>query len=124
MIELTAESLANKNGKAKRVYLMATEGTIKTGVYKKYFEARNIEIIKSSDEEIAEMMRVIYDIKAGGTPSLDELEEIARKYEAPVILGCTEFSTVKFKNMRDIEYIDAMQVLQDKILELFGVNKK
>ena len=116
MLDLTAEVLENK--KIKKVYLMATEGTIKTGVYHKYFNARNIEIIAPADEEIAEMMKVIYDIKKGVSPALDKLEKIANNYGAPVVLGCTEFSTVKFSN---IEYIDAMQVLHDKILELFGI---
>ena len=119
MIDLTAESL--KNAGIKKVYLMATEGTVKTGVYQKYFYAWGIEIIAPDDEEIEEMMRVIYSIKSGKTPRLNKLEKIASRHNAPVVLGCTEFSTVKFKN---IEYIDAMKVLQDKILELFGIINK
>ena len=115
MVDLTADAV--KNAGIKKVYLMATEGTVKTGVYQKYFDARSIEIISPDDEEIKEMMRVIYAIKAGRKPRLNKLEKIASRYNATVVLGCTEFSTVKFKN---IEYIDAMKVLQDKILELFG----
>ena len=118
MPDLTAEAAA-KNG-VNKVYLLATEGTIKTGVYQKCFESRGIDIITPIDEEIAEMMRVIYDIKAGNAPALDTLESMAKQYEheAIAVLGCTEFSTVKFENLR---HIDAMQVLRDKILELFGV---
>ena len=116
MPDLTAEVLENAG--IKKVYLMATEGTIKTEVYQKFFDLRGIDILAPHDEEIAEMMRVIYDIKAGRAPSLDKLEEIARQYGLPVVLGCTEFATVQFKY---IKYIDSMQVLQDKILELFGV---
>ena len=116
MIDLTAEKL-EKSGVAQ-VYLMATAGTIKTGVYQKELSKRNIEIIVPTDEEINEMMRVIYEVKAGKTPDLCKLEETARSYGKTVILGCTELSTVDFK---DIKYIDAMEVLKDRIVELFGV---
>jgi len=117
MPELAAEILAD-NG-VKQAYLMATEGTIKTGVYKRYFDKKNIELIAPSGEEIAEMMRVIYNIKRGATPELGGLEKIAGKRGVPVVLGCTEFSAVRFDN---IEYIDAMRVLLDKILELCGMS--
>jgi len=125
MVDLTAEVL--KNNGIKKVYLMATEGTIKTGVYQRYFNARNIEIIIPSDEEIMEMMRVIYDIKAGKSPDMRKIQNIAGKYYKleceKIVLGCTEFSTDKGKmdEIADNCYIDAMQVLQNKILELFEV---
>ena len=115
MIDLTAERL--KSPGITQTYLMATEGTIKTGVYQKYLSKQNIEVISPTDEEINEMMRVIYEVKAGKIPDPGKLEEIARRYDKVSILGCTELSTVKFK---DIKYIDSMEVLKDKILELFG----
>ena len=116
MIELTAERLENLG--VKSAYLMATEGIVKTGVYEKYLSRRNIETISPTDEETKEMMRVIYEIKAGKNPDLNKLEEIARGHEKLCILGCTELSAAGF---RDIKFVDAMDVLKDKILELFGV---
>ena len=121
MIDLTAERLENLG--INQVYLMATEGTVKTGVYQKYLSKKNIGIVNSTDEEIKEMMKVIYEVKAGKNPDTRNLEEIAQNYQKPVILGCTELSTLYFKNSEKIKYIDAMEVLKDKILELFGVNK-
>ncbi|MCL1859568.1 MAG: amino acid racemase [Oscillospiraceae bacterium] len=118
MIDLTAEIL--KNLGVTQTYLMATEGTVKTGVYQKYLGKKNIKIISPTDEETKEMMRVIYKIKAGVNPDLSKLEEIARHYDKLNILGCTELSTVKFRN---IKYIDSMEILKDKILELFGIKK-
>jgi len=118
MIDLTAEKLMNLG--VTDTYLMATEGTIKTGVYEKYLSKRNIQIIPTTDEEIAEMMKVIYEIKAGKNPDLFKLEKNAKKYDKMTIIGCTELSTVKFKN---ITSIDAMEVLKEKILESFGITK-
>jgi len=122
MIELTAEKLEKIN--AAKIFLMATEGTIKTGVYQKYIDKKNIEIIPPAGEEIKEMMRVIYEVKAGKNPDVSKLYEIIEKYQKlgceKIILGCTELSTLRItgENM-----IDAMDVLKDKILESFGVIK-
>lgn len=114
MIELTAEKLKAAN--TKKAYLMATEGTVKTGVYQKYFSKRNIEIISPSAGETAEMMKVIYEVKAGADPDLQKLSNIARTKGVLAVLGCTEFSALKFGGF---EFVDAMEVLKDKILELF-----
>jgi len=121
MIELTAEKLEILG--VDKTYLMATEGTIKTRVYEKHFNKKNIEIIPQIDGEIVEMMRVIYEVKAGKNPNLTALENIAEQYKKPVVLGCTELSAVSFKNTENVKYIDAMEILKYKILELFGVGK-
>ena len=120
MIDLTAEKLESLGINQEQIYLMATEGTIKTGVYQKYLSKRNIKIISPSDQEINEMMRVIYEVKAGKIPDISGLEEIAENHGELIVLGCTELSTLDFKN---IKYIDAMEVLKDQILELFGKKK-
>jgi aspartate racemase len=128
MIDLTAEKI--KNLGIAKVYLMATGGTIKTGVYEKYLSDKNIEIMPASDEEIEEMMRVIYEIKAGKTPDTSKLRGIAEKYHKlgceKIILGCTEFSTEKGRiaGLDENMIIDAMDILKDKILESFGITKK
>ena len=122
MAELTAERL--KNLGVSRVFLMATEGTIKTGVYKKYLDKHNIGIVSPSEDEIKEMTRVIYDeVKAGKkTPDAGGLYKIAGKYIGlgceKIILGCTELSTL---HMIGEDFVDAMEILKDGILEAFVV---
>lgn len=120
MIDLTGEKL--KNLGISNTYLMATEATIKTGVYEKYFSAKNINITPAQNIETAEMMRVIYEIKAGKVPDTKKLRETAEKYInsgcGKIILGCTELSTEK--GLYGDIFIDAMDVLKDKILEKFG----
>ena len=124
MIDLTGEILENLG--VKKTYLMATEGTIKTGVYEKYLSRRSINIIPASGDEIAEIMKVIYDIKAGKTPDTGKLYDIAVKQFKlgceKIILGCTELSTEKGRidGIDKSMFADAMEILKDKILELFG----
>jgi aspartate racemase len=125
MVELTAEKI--KSLGVSKVYLMATEGTIKTGVYEKYFSCRNIETAPASNAEIAEMMRVIYEVKAGKIPDTAALLSISEKYRKlgceKIILGCTEFSTQegRIAGLDENVTVDAMEALKDKILESFGV---
>jgi len=120
MIDLTAEKIESFG--VHKTYLMATEGTIKTGVYQKYFSKRKIEIVSPTNEEITEMMRVIYEVKAGKIPDTNKLYGTSKKYHKlgceKIILGCTELSTVHITNHN---IIDALEVLKDKILESFGI---
>ncbi|MCL1794721.1 MAG: amino acid racemase [Oscillospiraceae bacterium] len=119
MVELTAKKLESAG--IKKVYLMATEGTVKTSVYQKYFGKKDIEIISPTTDETAEMMKVIYEVKAGISPDVSRLSGMAREKGAISVLGCTELSALKFEG---IEFIDSMEVLKDKILDLFLVGTK
>jgi aspartate racemase len=119
MIDLTGEKLENLG--ISNTYLMATEGTIKIGVYEKYLSRRNINIMPASEFEIAEMMKFIYEVKNGKAPDTGGLYRTAEKYHKlgceKIILGCTELSTEK--GLCGDMFIDAMDVLKDKILEKF-----
>lgn len=118
MVELTAKKL--ETAAIEKVYLMATEGTVKTGVYQKYFDKKNIGIIPPTADETAEMMKVIYEVKAGINPDPSKLSDMARKKGAVAVLGCTELSGLKFDGL---EFVDAMEALKDRILDLFSAGK-
>lgn len=128
MIDLVAERLAELSITA--VYLMATAGTIKMGVYEKYLSRRGINITAANDDEVSAFMKVIYDgVKSGVAPDLRDITAIAEKHyktgSAKIILGCTELSLIKDDmikinpNLNGL-FIDATEVLKDKILKLFG----
>jgi aspartate racemase len=130
MVELTAQRLSEQN--IPSVFLMATAGTVKTGIYNKYLTAKNIDMLPPDDGEISVMMKAIYDIKAGLKPDLSDIAIIAEKYRGfgckKIIFGCTEFSLVKDEiinilsesgnNFSDF-FIDSTDVLKDEILKLF-----
>lgn len=124
MIDLAAEKAENLG--ISKVFLMATEGTIKTGVYQKYFDRRNIKIIPPDGGEIKELMAFIYGIKSGKITNVDKMRDISQKYLElgceKIILGCTELSTDKGKisGVDENIFIDAMDVLKEKILKSFG----
>ena len=70
-------------------------------------------------------MRLIYDgVKNGGEVKFSDFEEIAGELEDKgaqrIILGCTELSVIReMFNLTDF-YVDAMQILARRSLELCG----
>ena len=135
MIGLVAERLSREN--ISNVYLMATAGTVKSGIYAKYLNLRNIKILPSTESENALIMKAIYDIKAGAVPDLldlSDMTEIAEKYCRhgckKIILGCTELSLIKdimINNLTKTDinfndlFVDSTDILKDEILKLFGI---
>ena len=128
MVGLAAERLSEQN--ISTVFLMATAGTIKAGIYEKYLSARDIKILPADESEISVMMKTIYDIKAGIFPDLADITAIARKYYMlgckKIILGCTELSLIKtdMENTAEIFgdlFVDSTEALKNEILNLFGI---
>ena len=94
MIALTRDAL--KSGGVKCAGLLATDGTVQTGIYQRTFSGSGIDLLVPDGEEQAAVMDVIYNgVKAGDmshdTAAFRKTCEhlIARGAEA-LILGCTE----------------------------------
>ena len=114
MIRETAKVLAGQG--LKRPGILATDGTIRTGLYQKEFAALGIEPVTPSPQAQKQVMSLIYDdVKAGHEPDMDKFDrvmwEFARSGCDRVILACTELSVLqKYREMPEIT-LDAMDVL-------------
>ncbi len=118
MIEICAESINSKN--IKSVALMATEGTIDSGIYSRYLNKFEVEIAPPSLDNYKEFRYLIECVKQN---KIDD--EAIKRFEncvtglkcQNVILGCTEFPVF----MRYISYIpgvtlhDPLSYLIDKL---------
>ena len=96
--------------KSSKVGLLATEGTLKTGVYKKFFE-KNYQLIEPSQKiQKLSVNKAIKLVKMGNVkaaakaikPAIDSLIKMKCK---KIILGCTElpiaiFAFKSFKNIK------------------------
>ena len=112
--------IINHNPKIHKVGLMATVGTIKSNVYKKYLQK---ELFEASDELNNEVMDLIYNkVKSGIRVTKKEFYNVLNKYFDNgcdiVIMGCTELSVIVRDNdlYTDNRIIDAMKVLVDKTI--------
>ena len=106
-----------KNIDIKKVGLLATEGTIKSNVYKSFLNKNNIELVLPSNEEQKIISSIIYDgIKAGKEINIDEFNTIINnlynKGCEKIILGCTELSVLNIiYNLNNHLLVDAMEIL-------------
>lgn len=121
IIKETAEYLCKLG--IHRAGIMATEGTIHSQLFQEELQACNIQVIIPSMQRQKDVTHLIYDnVKASLPVEFERFEAVSeelRKAGAEIIiLGCTELSLIK----RDYEigpgYIDAMEVLAMRSIQL------
>lgn len=94
MIKLTAEELKRRG--ITCAGLLATDGTVRTGIYERCFEGSGIELITPSEPAQRAVMDIIYKGVKAGESDFDttEFEQAARELlergAQTLILGCTE----------------------------------
>lgn len=129
MIEETAKYLNRKN--IDKIGLMATDGTIKSRVFENTLNQYGIDVVVPTEEKQRMVMDIIYNqVKAGKEVNIDELysvkSELKSKGAKIFILGCTELSVVKGNYPLDGEFLDVLEILAKRSVELCGagVNEK
>lgn len=113
-IACVARHLAS--GGISRVGLMATDGTVQSGIFQRQVEELGMELILPDEEGQAAVMALIYDqVKAGQTPDLalfaSVKEQLRQKGAQVVVLGCTELSLLKKEAPLGDGILDALEVL-------------
>ena len=123
MIRETAAALAAQ-GK-KRPGILATDGTIRTGLYQKECAAFGMEAAAPDPETQKLVMSVIYDeIKQGEKGSRDKFARIDKAIRRMgcdcAVLACTELSVFSTYHPLPPFYVDAMAVLAERAVVLCG----
>lgn len=99
-----------------RAGIMATDGTVASGLLQKALEAEGVRCVLPDEEGQRKVMSLIYeDIKAGRPADPAKLEDVAvqlfsRGAEA-VLLACTELSLVKRDFPLEPGFLDVLEVL-------------
>ena len=120
MIRETAKLLASQ-GKS-RPGILATDGTIQTGLYQKEFAALGIEAITPSPAAQDLVMSLIYDdVKAGRDGDPQKFAAIHKDLLAQGcdcgVLACTELSVFASQHHLPAFYTDAMAVLAERAVQ-------
>lgn len=115
MIELCLEKV-----KGKKVGLISTSGTKDSGVYDKYVDKYDVDLVKldSKTQEIA--TQIIYQqVKIDGKINRSDFKKISDYLIDQgcdyIILGCTELSLAK-EYLVDEKFIDPLDCLIEKII--------
>lgn len=105
--------------------IMATDGTVSSGLFSDALQLAGIRPIIPSPERQADVTHLIYEnIKAGNAPDMDRFRAVSRhlkeKGAEVIILGCTELSLIKRDHLIGPGYLDAMEVLAQQSVILSG----
>ena len=98
----TAKYLKNR-GYCK-VGIMATDATVKKGIFSQELEKYEIESVCPEEEQQAMVMELIYDnVKSGKAIRWECFEQVSEELFAKgaevILLGCTELSIIKKENV-------------------------
>ncbi len=126
MVEETVQHIADHYEKGDlQIGILATDGTINTGLYQEALERAGITPVIPSPSSQRLVMKIIYDgVKNGGEIDFSDFltiqEEIFAKKCKAAILACTELSCFKEMYKLPPYYIDAMDVLTKRSILLCG----
>ena len=127
MVEETAKEL-NSAGK-KRPGILATTGTVSTGLFQRAFEAQGLSAVLPDQRGQELVMSLIYDdIKAGKPADPEKFRQVSEMLHRDgcdcIVLGCTELSLIKKAAGLGTEYLDALEVLSKRAVEACGAPLK
>ena len=123
MIEETI--LEVKKRGIEKVAVFGTLGTLNSKVYEKYANQHCLLVKEVSPEDKQAVMDIIYDIKETNCLDGQRFVDILSRYcddETVGIIACTELSLLDIP--RDINTIDALNVLVKRSIELSGAKVK
>lgn len=103
----------------KKVCVLATDGTIMTGIYEKEILAEGIEYVAPDENTQKLVMKIIYEqIKKGFPGNEEDFREIHHYIKASgcdgAILACTELSVFRETAGLTDFYTDALEVLCER----------
>lgn len=123
LIRETAETVASKFG-AKKVAVLATDGTIETRLYQDELSKRGVIAFTPKAEVQALVMHEIYECIKSGKPADEEIWQKIEEYvkaegcEAAV-LACTELSVVRKELSLGSFYFDPMDIMAERCLDFY-----
>lgn len=123
MVRLAVTRMKDKG--VKKAAILATQGTITTGVYQKECDALGLEAWSPDPETQRLVTEIIYDeIKKGEKGSREKFAAIDKAVRSAgcdgAILGCTELSVYRAYHPLPEFYLDAMEVLAEECIRRCG----
>ncbi|WP_449385134.1 aspartate/glutamate racemase family protein [Cellulomonas soli] len=117
IVDETLDEVA-RDGAVRTVGLLATSGTLTSGVYQRAAQARGLSTLEPDEQDQARVMRIIYDQVKAGRPAdvaglLDVVAGLVARGADRVVLGCTELSVVADEAglLERPELVDSLDVL-------------
>jgi len=125
MVDKTIDFIKEKYGHEGKVGILATDGTILSGVYERACEKKGIDSLIPDSKTQKQVMSIIYKIKSNLHVHAPELNTIIHKLITEqncttVILGCTELSCVPIDARVANHCVDPMNILVEAAIHASG----
>jgi len=129
LIEETASYLKNLNPPVKKAGLLATEGTIATGIFLQPFNKKKIEVLNPSERSQKKIMEAIYGeegIKAGfkgRKPKrllIEAATELIESGAQAIIGGCTEIPLALSPEDLTVPFVDPLIIGARAVIKKAG----
>ena len=125
IMEETATRIAAEVGEGGSVGLMATEGTVSSGVFQSYLSERGLTTIVPSHEEQRVVTELIYhQVKANRPYDRGAFVDVARSLRKrgcdAVVVGCTELSVI-YQDLVALPpwLYDSLDILAERCVETY-----
>ena len=123
MVRETAAEL--KRAGVQKAGILATTGTVTAGLFQRELDAAGVAWAIPGEAGQRRVMSLIYDdIKAGNLPNEENFAAVTGELRDRgcdcLILGCTELSLIKKRAGLTAGYLDALEVLAKRCVELCG----
>lgn len=130
LLQESLEYVKRELGHVKRIGLVATDGTVQTGLFQELFSKNGIEIVLPEKKEQNLIMNALYQkegVKAGykDRPKgmiLQVLQKLIRDKVEGVIAGCTEIPLVLNQSDMEIPFINPLRIIALKSISKAGYN--
>ena len=130
MIRETADAVVSRHPGCKTVGLLATTGTLQTGLYEKELRARGLTVV-CPDAVVQEnyVMKAVYGtdgIKAGGDKKKSEEllyfagKHVEEKGAQVIVLGCTEIPLAFNAQRTSVPVVNATRVLAEAAIREYS----
>lgn len=125
MIDETCKTIQQTYGEQSKVGILATNGTVSSGIYEKGCNAYNMQLYKPNKVYQDQIMNTIYNVKSDLDIDVNVIENIIKDLIhnegcSCVILACTELSCLKLSDDVTPYCVDAMDVLVERSIEYSG----
>jgi aspartate racemase len=130
LLEESVDYVKRKLGHVKRIGLLATDGTVQTGLFQELFNKNGIEIIPPEKEGQNLLMKALYQkdgVKAGYIERpremiLQVLQQLIQDNVDGIIAGCTEIPLVLSQSDMEIPFINPLKIIARKSIRKAGYN--
>ncbi|NIR48677.1 amino acid racemase [candidate division KSB1 bacterium] len=121
LIEVVREAALRTSSRLRKVGILATKGTVRTGLYQKAFEEINIQSLAPEGQDLNELQAAIQHLKRQSKESHTVQrvgETLVEQGIQALILGCTELGLIASELELDVPILDSVEVLAQKAVRV------